>query len=195
MKRSAMNLEMISMPPLVRLSIIAALTGAIALIAGVLVARADEGDTIREQCESEILGHTTSKAERAQELSDIKECVRSRSQAYCHLLKLNTDEAYQSCLEHPELWTYAPDSSPYAEKDYIWDCASYRWKWEDRSFGRRNGYKTLADACVMRPCRWMDNWAMCANGNMGYVPRKLRRIQQRELGRVPHEKYVKANSK
>jgi hypothetical protein len=81
--------------------------------------------------------------------------------------------------------------NPYAEKDYIWDCASYRWKWEDRSFGRSNGYKTLADACVKRPCRWLDNWAMCAGGNLGYVPRKLRRQQLRDLGRVPSERYVK----
>jgi hypothetical protein len=79
----------------------------------------------------------------------------------------------------------------YAEKDYIWDCASYRWKWEDREFGRHHGYKTLADACVMRPCRWLDNWAMCANGNLGYVPRKLRRQQLRDLGRIPRERYVK----
>ena len=80
----------------------------------------------------------------------------------------------------------------YAEKDYIWDCASYRFKWEeDRSWGRSHGYKTLADACVKRYCRSAGNWAMCANGNLGYVPRKLRRIQLRELGRVPQERYVK----
>jgi hypothetical protein len=36
MKRSAMNLETVSMPPLPRLAIIAVLTGAIALVASVL---------------------------------------------------------------------------------------------------------------------------------------------------------------
>jgi hypothetical protein len=82
-------------------------------------------------------------------------------------------------------------SRAYAEKDYIWDCASYRWKWEDRTFGARHGYKTLADACVMRTCRSADNWSMCAHGNLGYVPRKLREQQLRDLGRVPKERYVK----
>jgi hypothetical protein len=118
---------------------------------------------------------------------------KSGADAYCHALKLDT-EAYQSCLDHPELWTYVPNSSPYADKDYIWDCASYRWKWEDRSFGRHHGYKTLADACVKRSCRGNPP-NVCADGNWGYVPRKLRRIQWRELGRVPHEKYAKENSK
>jgi hypothetical protein len=112
---------------------------------------------------------------------------KSGAETYCRLLKLQTDEAFQSCVEHPDLWTYAPDSSPYSEKDYIWDCVSYRWKWKEMKY-----YKTLAEACVMRPCRWADNWAMCANGNLGYVPRKLRRQQLRELGRVPRQKYVKA---
>jgi hypothetical protein len=37
--------------------------------------------TIREQCESELLGHTTSKANRARELADIEECIRHRSAA------------------------------------------------------------------------------------------------------------------
>jgi hypothetical protein len=81
--------------------------------------------------------------------------------------------------------------NPYAQKGYIWDCASYRWKWEDRSFGRPKGYKTLADACVKRPCRMLDNQYMCAGGNLGYVPRKLRSQQLRDLGRVPSERYVK----
>jgi hypothetical protein len=116
---------------------------------------------------------------------------KSGADAYCHALKLD-GESYQSCLEHPELWTWGPEHSPYAEKDYIWDCASYRWKWEDRSFGRRQGYKTLADACVKRTCG--GNPSMCADGNLGYVPRKLRQQQQqqlRDLGRVPRERYVK----
>jgi hypothetical protein len=50
-----------------------ALAGAIALIAGILVARAEP--TARQQCEADLLGHTVSKADRAQELADIKECV------------------------------------------------------------------------------------------------------------------------
>jgi hypothetical protein len=80
--------------------------------------------------------------------------------------------------------------NPYAAKDYIWDCASYRWKWEDRSFGRPNGYKTLADACVKRNCGG-NNQFFCNGGNLGYVPSKLRRQQLRDLGRVPHERYVR----
>jgi|SRR6516165_3144222 len=115
--------------------------------------------------------------------------AKSGADVYCRSLKLETDEAYQSCLLHPELWTLEPNSSPYSEKDYIWDCVSYRWKWEEAKY-----YKTLADACVMRSCRG-NHVALCANGNWGYVPRKLRRIQLRELGRVPNAKYVKANSK
>jgi hypothetical protein len=93
MKRSAMNLEMVSMPPLARLSIIAALTGAIAVISSVLVARAaeprpspssvahacDAGDAescIREQCEADILGHTYTQAQRDEELKDIENCIK-----------------------------------------------------------------------------------------------------------------------
>jgi hypothetical protein len=71
--------------------------------------------------------------------------------------------------------------NPYAEKDYIWDCASYRWKWEDRSFGRHHGYKTLADACVKRNCGG-NNQYFCDDGNLGYVPRKLRKMQLMILG-------------
>jgi hypothetical protein len=75
--------------------------------------------------------------------------------------------------------------NPYAEKDYVWDCASYRWKWEDRRV------PTLAAACVMRYCRSGDNQYFCTDGNLGYVPHKLRRQQLRDLGRVPRERYVK----
>jgi hypothetical protein len=57
--------------------------------------------------------------------------------------------------------------NPYAEKDYIWDCASYRWKWEDRGFGRHAGCKTLADACVKRNCGG-NNQYFCDGGNVGY---------------------------
>ena len=83
-----------------------------------------------------------------------------------------------------------PKSGPFAEKDCIWDCASYRWKWEDRSFGRRHGYKTLADACVKRNSGG-NNQYYCLGGNLGYVPRKLRKQQLRDLGRVPQERYVR----
>ena len=105
-------------------------------------------------------------------------------QAHIKAGRLDCDIKKEKCKLHDH-------GKDYAQKDYIWDCASYRWKWEDREWGRKHGYKTLADACVMRPCRWMDNWSMCADGNMGYVPRKLLRKQLRDLGRVPRERYVK----
>jgi len=55
------------------------LTSIAALFLATGTAHADESKTIRQQCESELLGHTTSKADRAQELADIEECVRDRS--------------------------------------------------------------------------------------------------------------------
>jgi hypothetical protein len=64
-------------------------------------------------------------------------------------------------------------SYAYAEKDYIWDCVSY--------------LKTKG--CVMRNCRGNPP-EVCANGNWGRVPRNLLRIQRRELGRIPQERYV-----
>jgi len=33
---------------------------------------------------------------------------KSGADAYCHALKLD-GESYQSCLEHPELWTWGPE--------------------------------------------------------------------------------------
>jgi hypothetical protein len=74
-------------------------------------------------------------------------------------------------------------SFAYAEKDYIWDCASYAWKAQHYHFA-------YADACVQRNCQ-SNPPEICAGGNIGHVPRKLRRQQIRELGRVPQERYVK----
>lgn len=92
-------------------------------------------------------------------------------------------------IEQRKRWIEA-NQSPYAEKDYIIDCQSYRWKWEDRSFGRRHGYKTLADACVTRNCR-SNPPGLCDDGNWGPVPRALLEEQLRDLGRVPGKRYVK----
>ena len=64
-------------------------------------------------------------------------------------------------------------SFAYAEKDYIIDCVSY--------LGTKG--------CVTRNCR-SNPPEVCMNGNWGRVPRKLLRQQLRELGRVPHERYV-----
>jgi hypothetical protein len=111
---------------------------------------------------------------------------KSAAETYCHLLKLEGKD-YQSCLEHPELWTTSAPSSPYAEKDYMIDCVSYKWK--ERHFHLKRG-----DACVFRNCRGNPP-EICAEGNWGRVPRKLLREQLRDLGRVPRAKYVKANSK
>jgi hypothetical protein len=71
---------------------------------------------------------------------------------------------------HAETSAVESRNSPYAEKDYIWDCASYHWK------ALRSG--NPLDGCVR-------------DGNWGPVPRKLRRQQLRDLGRVPRERYVK----
>ena len=73
-------------------------------------------------------------------------------------------------------------SFAYAEKDYMIDCQSYHWK------ALRSG--NPLDGCVLRNCR-SNPPEICANGNWGPVPRKLRKIQLRELGRVPQERYVK----
>ena len=115
----------------------------------------------------------------------VEDLANTSAEAHCKE-ELGTDGDYHGGMSDGEIAQKTTDwyrclkkqaakrkASPYAEKDYIWDCASYRWKWEDKNFGRTNRYKTLADACVKRPCRWLDNWAMCGDGNMGYVPRKL----------------------
>jgi hypothetical protein len=112
------------------------------------------------------------------------------SEEYCLREYGQDNKAYDRCMREHHAYATEERNSPYAEKDYIWDCASYRWKWEDRSFGRRHGYKTLADACVKRSCGG-NNQYFCDDGNLGYVPRKLRRQQLRDLGRVPRERYVK----
>jgi hypothetical protein len=61
--------------------------------------------------------------------------------------------------------TVPPDT-----RNYIWDCQSYRWKWEDKEFGQRHGYKTLANACVRRGC---DEYIRCDEGNWGPIPFEL----------------------
>jgi hypothetical protein len=112
------------------------------------------------------------------------------SEEYCLREYGQDNKAYDRCMREHHAYATEERNSPYADKDYVWDCASYRWKWEDRTFGRRHGYKTLADACVKRNCGG-NNQYFCNNGNLGYVPRKLRRQQLRDLGRVPHERYVR----
>jgi hypothetical protein len=122
---------------------------------------------------------------------DLSECVDRPGE--CEELERDKQahiKAGRLVCDNKEKCKLRDHGKAYAEKDYIWDCASYRWKWEDREFGRRHGYKTLADACVMRRCRMLGNWAYCANGNVGYVPRKLRKQQLRDLGRIPSERYV-----
>jgi hypothetical protein len=74
-------------------------------------------------------------------------------------------------------------SFAYAEKDYMWDCQSYKWK--ERQYHLKRG-----DACVMRNCR-SNPPEICAGGNWGPVPSKLLKQQLRDLGRVPRERYVK----
>jgi hypothetical protein len=91
----------------------------------------------------------------------------------------STAEELKAILNKP---SYA-----YAEKDYMIDCQSYKWK--ERAFHLKRG-----DACVFRNCR-SNPPEICAGGNWGPVPRKLLRQQIRDLGRVPRERYVKDVSK
>jgi hypothetical protein len=94
------------------------------------------------------------------------------------------NKAYDRCMREHHAYAIEERNSPYADKDYVWDCASYRWKWETRRV------RTLAAACVQRSCQGNSQY-YCTDGNLGYVPRKLRKIQLRDLGRVPRERYVK----
>jgi hypothetical protein len=70
-------------------------------------------------------------------------------------------------------------SHAYAKKDYIWDCVSYAGR---KDKGPRG--------CVVRNCRSHPP-EVCAGGKWGHVPRKLRKEQIRDLGRIPQERYVK----
>jgi hypothetical protein len=131
---------------------------------------------------------TNQNAEKLMELCGDSECVEGECEAIERDRQAHIKAGRLICDNEKKCKF---PQNPYAEKDYIWDCASYRWKWEDRSFGSKHGYKTLADACVMRHCRGANNQYFCTDGNLGYVPRKLRRQQLRDLGRIPRERYVK----
>jgi hypothetical protein len=55
------------------------------------------------------------------------------------------------CLPHSAMTQELPNSPP-VKRDYIWDCASYAWKWEDKEYRRANGLTSRADSCVQRLC-------------------------------------------
>ena len=90
-----------------------------------------------------------------------------------------TREELQAMLNSP--------SRVYAERDYMIDCHSYKWK--ERHFHLKRG-----SACVFRNCR-ANPPEICAEGNWGRVPRKLLREQLRDLGRVPRWENVTTDPK
>jgi len=94
-----------------------------------------------------------------------------------HCEENDTRPCWRETTREELLKTMNSPSYRYAEKDYIWDCETYKWKGHGKPY------------CVTRGCRGNPP-EVCASGNWGRVPRKLRRQQLRELGRVPHERYV-----
>src|SRR5262249_25538928 len=101
---------------------------------------------------------------------------------YCLREYGQDNKAYDRCMRERHAYAVESRNSPYAEKDYIWACASYPWK------ALRSG--TPVDGCVRRYCDISNNPGLCDDGNWGPVPRKLRKMQRRDLGRVPRKRYV-----
>src|SRR5262245_4411835 len=67
---------------------------------------AGETPQAREQCEGTILGHTTSEAERQQELRDIEDCVREKTQQAKPQTRVTVAPPYQG--PPPIGWVYGP---------------------------------------------------------------------------------------
>jgi len=103
------------------------------------------------------------------------------SEEYCLREYGQDNEAYDRCMRGRHAYAVESRNSPYAEKDYIWDCASYHWK------ALRSG--NPLDGCVRRYCDVSNNPHRCDDGNWGPVPRKLRRQQ---LSQQPERQCLQA---
>jgi len=121
MKRSAMNLETVSMPPLPRLAIIAVLTGAIALVASVLVARAAE--PTRDTCATD------------EECAAVcmKTATTNKEKIKCYAMLSTRPE--EDCFAEGDCIKEAPKPVRWQPWQQVWQCNDIRMTITSRTQG------------------------------------------------------------